>query len=678
MNIILDTSTIQQEMSGTGYYTKGMLRELLKMDSILTVQALGGSLDMLKPMDNGKMVYHFPDETNWHRLVNVKMLANRRNIKGDIALFPNYFIPAGLSIPSIATVHDLSFLSHPHFYNWKMRTYYRHRIKHTFKNAARILTVSDESKKNILSYSGRLSPDIISIPPGPTLPLKETTALSDAPSHYFLLNGNIELRKNVVPVIKAFLNTPLDGFHLVIAGKRNCGNKYWREFKNLISQSNRVHYLGYIDNQKLKQWYTDAGGIVCCSFIEGFGIPALNARTMNKPCLISNHPALREAAGEEALIVNPDDQKDISRGFRQLANYVQPENLKMPASYQQEYEFYWKTYSNRLKEVIHKTVFDVKHTSTVSFSRPVNSALKKTILETLAYSAVFKAPMLMSECYRELHYTHCSYENFKQAVWELKTSYPRLITQQGAYVGLTPYIQPIEKYRLAYNANSEYIRKNRHLIRTIGKLPWISGIYFSGGTVHATHISHKDLDLFIVAKSNRIWLVYTLLKFTALITKSTEKLCFNYLIDEDNLYIETQQDLYTAHQLVHLKPAIENIPQPDLKKFNTWVYKFFPNRWKKEKLFAGEQKESVIKRGDLVMETANLLFMAAWGRLWNRKGIQNRTGGIRWDAHQIKLHTNDHRPYVYQQFAAIKADILKQMEVNQNDPIEMNINKNCG
>lgn len=123
MNIILDTSTLQEQMSGTGYYTLGMLQELLNMKSVDTVQTLGGSKKLLTKLDNGKITAHFTGENHWHRLINLKMLANRPNIKGDLALFPNYFVPFGFSTPSIATIHDLSFLSHPHFYRWKMKTF---------------------------------------------------------------------------------------------------------------------------------------------------------------------------------------------------------------------------------------------------------------------------------------------------------------------------------------------------------------------------------------------------------------------------------------------------------------------------------------------------------------------------------------------------------------------------
>lgn len=674
MNIILDTSTLQQKMSGTGYYTLGMLRELLKMDSVDVVQTLGGDPDILQEMDHEKMTCHFTGEYQWHRLLNWKLAGNRSNIRGDLAIFPNYFMPPVFSIPSLVTIHDLSFLSHPHFYNRKMRTYYRYRIKHTFSCADRILTVSRASRKNILEYSNLKPADVLSIPPGPSLPEITTTPLANAPSGYFLWNGNIEPRKNVLATLRAFLEADQDTVHLVIAGKRFCSNRYWKTFQRLVQQSNRIHYLGYVDNAELKQWYAGAKGIIYCSHIEGLGIPVLNGRSMNKPCLISGDRALQEAAGMQAVVVNPKDQQDISIGFRQLATLAPANHQTAEKIYSVEYTSGWNHFSDRLEELIHQTSFNRNRSFSVSFDRSAFSGLETSILKTLAYSAVFEAPIQIKECYLELQNYSCSYEDFLAAIQKLRGHYPELITRESSFMALRPYVNSIGPYRRSFSANRRLIRNHRRQINQIARLPWISGIYFSGGTVHASHISKADIDLFIITASNRTWLAYSLLKLFALCTGTRNLFCFNYLIDRENLQVRTQQDLYTAHQILHLKPAVFNRILPDLKANNPWIYDFFPN----SRVDHNEQQDHEKQGKKRVMELINLLLMAAWSWLWGKKGVKNRTGGIRWDAHQIKLHTHDHRPRVYEQFEKIQKETARRLVKVAEAASEVSINRSTG
>lgn len=680
MNVILDTSTIQKEMSGTGYYSYGILRGLLQADSVHSVLALGGNQDLLGEIDNGKIEYYFPNEENWHQLLNFKLLGNRCNLKADIALFPNYFMPFGFSIPSLVTIHDVSFLSHPEFYRAKMKNYYRVRIKHTFAEADQILTVSEASKKEILKYSGRTPNKITVISPGPSLPSGNFKTQIPPFEHYFLWNGNIEERKNINPSIRAFLNAQLPYVHLVIVGKRHCGNRYWNEFQNLVSQSGNIHYLGYITNQELKQWYAEALGVVYCSFVEGFGIPLMNARSFQKPTLISDHPALTEAAGRKAAVVNPHNLHEMTTGFHKLFELAKTNGAVHKSNYNQAFEDHWNAFTRQLLNVIHKHIFEVENTHIFSIQESKLPLLKRSILKTLAYAAVFEAPVRLNECYKELHFTRCSYQDFKQAVRELEMDYPELVICKNGYLALKPYVESISNYEQAYKNNIRLLVDNQRLIKYMAKLPWISGVYFSGGTVHANHRENPDIDLFIVTKTNRVWLAYTLLKLFSRLTNNKELLCFNYVIDLQNLHMRSQQDLYTAHQLLYLRPANGDVSQPDLKSHNTWIYDFFPN----SRVFNsdnGIHKLYLTKPSKAsFFEGLNFVLMMIWAWIWKRKGVENRTGGTRWDTHQIKLHTHDHRPFVYKRFNQIQADLqdrIKKSDVQTADS-EVNIpNMGC-
>lgn len=52
------------------------------------------------------------------------------------------------------------------------------------------------------------------------------------------------------------------------------------------------------------------------SLYEGFGLPVLEAMSLSTATLTSDHGALREVAGDAALLVKPEDVDSIRRGCK--------------------------------------------------------------------------------------------------------------------------------------------------------------------------------------------------------------------------------------------------------------------------------------------------------------------------------------------------------------------------
>jgi glycosyltransferase involved in cell wall biosynthesis len=51
--------------------------------------------------------------------------------------------------------------------------------------------------------------------------------------------------------------------------------------------------------------------VVFASLYEGFGLPILEAQAMGRPVITSNFGAMREAAGDGALLVDPYSVEEI-------------------------------------------------------------------------------------------------------------------------------------------------------------------------------------------------------------------------------------------------------------------------------------------------------------------------------------------------------------------------------
>ena len=67
----------------------------------------------------------------------------------------------------------------------------------------------------------------------------------------------------------------------------------------------RVHELGRLTDRELVEAYRRCDMVVFASLYEGFGLPILEAQAMGRPVITSNFGAMREAAGEGALLVDP-------------------------------------------------------------------------------------------------------------------------------------------------------------------------------------------------------------------------------------------------------------------------------------------------------------------------------------------------------------------------------------
>jgi glycosyltransferase involved in cell wall biosynthesis len=130
--------------------------------------------------------------------------------------------------------------------------------------------------------------------------------------------GAIQRRKNQARLVRAFAALP-DEWQLVLAGSEGFEAS---ETLTEIARSpcrDRILVTGYVPDVELAMWYARAEIFAFPSLDEGFGMPLLEAMDAGVPVLTSRRTALREVAGDAALIVDPESEEDIADGLRALA-----------------------------------------------------------------------------------------------------------------------------------------------------------------------------------------------------------------------------------------------------------------------------------------------------------------------------------------------------------------------
>ncbi len=71
--------------------------------------------------------------------------------------------------------------------------------------------------------------------------------------------------------------------------------------------ADRVTLTGPIPDAALHAWFRRARVITLPSYLEGFGLPVLEAMAMGIPCVATDLPVMREVPGGAALHVPPGD-----------------------------------------------------------------------------------------------------------------------------------------------------------------------------------------------------------------------------------------------------------------------------------------------------------------------------------------------------------------------------------
>jgi len=214
------------------------------------------------------------------------------------------------------TIHDLSPLEHPEWFQLSFTTWYRLFLPILARRVRAVFTPSEYVKQKIVKRFG--IKDVIVTPNGVDHsrfhPGAKQTIL-DLPKHYILFVGSLEPRKNLNLLLDTWneIKDDFPEFWLVIAGES--GNVF--KSIHLSHDINRVCFLGYVDDEVLAGLYANAALFVLPSQDEGFGLPALEAMASGTPVVASDGGALPEVVGEADMMFCLSKPNELSQMLRE-------------------------------------------------------------------------------------------------------------------------------------------------------------------------------------------------------------------------------------------------------------------------------------------------------------------------------------------------------------------------
>ena len=215
-----------------------------------------------------------------------------------------YAVPLRCPCPAVVTIHDLSF--ERGLMARRDRLVFRRVVPRAARAAARIVTVSERTKRDLVEHYG-VEPDRVVVTPngidpafGPGGPASDTVSRGQ----YALSVGAIQERKNQLAALAAAREAEVE---LVVVGP----TKDARVAEQLRANGARLE--GYVSTERLAELYRGAACLVQSSRHEGFGLPVVEAMASGTPVVTVPDPALLEVAGDAAVVV---PESELARGIR--------------------------------------------------------------------------------------------------------------------------------------------------------------------------------------------------------------------------------------------------------------------------------------------------------------------------------------------------------------------------
>ena len=298
--VVVDADVLGRRRTGDETYVRSLLRELgpLAAAAGIRVAAATRRPDLVP---EGVEPVELRARSQELRMAHLLPRLLRR--LGAGVVHTQYVLPLRSPCPGVVTVHDLSFAHRPELMGRKDRLVFRRIVPRAVRRAARVLTVSERSKRDLIELYG-VPPDRVVVTPNGVDAAFHPPSDTVSPGTYLLAVGAIQCRKNQLAALEA---ASAVGLPLVVVGP----HRDPALAEELRRRGARLE--GYVETERLAELYRGAACLVQASTFEGFGLPIVEAMASGTPVVAVREPALVEVAGDAAVVV---DEPNLTEGIR--------------------------------------------------------------------------------------------------------------------------------------------------------------------------------------------------------------------------------------------------------------------------------------------------------------------------------------------------------------------------
>lgn len=355
----IDTSVLDKSQTGTSVYVKELIEATKNFN--------GDQLELVllkgpRPVKRKNILTKFINlgiELFW---LHIKLPHLVKKLKLDLLHMPANLCSAFAPCPQITSIHDANFMRYPQTYDTLYRLYAQFFFRMAAKRSNRLIAFSRAAQEDIVRYFKARPKKVEMIYHG--LTHRESNSQKSEYvtkfKPYIFFTGAIEPHKNLLCLVQAFaqvIHDPrLKSYNLVIAG--SFGHDYIN-LVNLIEKlglKEKIHLLGYVEDEKLADLYKNASLFVFPSLNEGFGFPPLEAMQYGVPVAASEVSSLPEVLGEAASFFDPLDVSSISRAISLLLTDKDKRAELIKLGYGRIKNFSWESSALKTRELYKKVL----------------------------------------------------------------------------------------------------------------------------------------------------------------------------------------------------------------------------------------------------------------------------------------------------------------------------------
>jgi glycosyltransferase involved in cell wall biosynthesis len=245
----------------------------------------------------------------------------------DVVFAPNYYAhpnQVAYARAMVATIHDLAHVVMPDTVAPGTGQELRDNMPATFFHADRLIAVSAATAGDLVEHLAVAERRVHVVHEGrdPSFSAgsPDDDRPKDLPTRYLLFVSTIEPRKNVSGILRAFrllVEWGYDG-KLLMVGRWGWRTEAIRQEFEESPVRDRILHLDYVSRDRLMRFYRHADALLYPSWLEGFGLPILEAMSCGTPVVTSGRSSMPEVAGPAAVYVDPASPHGIASAVASL------------------------------------------------------------------------------------------------------------------------------------------------------------------------------------------------------------------------------------------------------------------------------------------------------------------------------------------------------------------------
>ena len=313
MRVLLDATAVPADRGGVGRYVDALAPELARLVSV-TVACRAADAAMFAAVGAEPIPVGAAERSRGARLAweQTGLVGLVRRLRPDVLHCPHYTLPLVHNVPTVVTLHDATFFSHPELHSRLKRRFFRTATRAAVRRADALVVPSRATGSEIARFTGVAvgrfcvayhGVDSAHFHPTDETERRRVRAALDLDGPYVAFLGTLEPRKNAAALVR--------GWAMAVAGRPVppalvlAGGQGWdptiepavREVARRWPQL-RVLRPGYLPLADLPGFLAGAEVVAYPSLGEGFGLPVLEAMASGAAVLTTRELALPEVGGD--------------------------------------------------------------------------------------------------------------------------------------------------------------------------------------------------------------------------------------------------------------------------------------------------------------------------------------------------------------------------------------------